>query len=92
MAREGLWMDAGQARGYASQINGGIASMHSLIEQIGSLIDGIYWEGEDKKAFVSDWHGDFKPGAHQATQALQDTADELHRRAQAQEDLSQNGH
>jgi uncharacterized protein YukE len=92
MSRDGLWIDVGQARGFAGQIQGGLGSMQSLLEQIGSMIGDIYWEGEDKKRFEADWGGNFQPEAARATDALRENADELLRRAAAQEQLSDRGH
>jgi hypothetical protein len=92
MSRDGLWIDVGQARGFASQIQGGLGSMQSLLEHIGALIGDIYWEGDDKKHFEADWHGNFRPEAARATDALQENANELLRRADAQEQLSYRGH
>ena len=91
MSRDGLWIDVDQARGFAGQIQGGLGSMNSLLEQIGALIGDIYWEGDDKKRFEADWNGNFRPEAAKATTALQDNADELLRRADAQEQLSYRG-
>lgn len=92
MSRDGLWIDVGQARGYAGQINGGIGAMQGLLEQIGAMIGDIYWEGEDKQRFEADWHGNFRPEAERAAQALSENRDELLRRAAAQEELSERGH
>jgi uncharacterized protein YukE len=92
MSRDGLWIDVGQARGFAGQIQGGLGSMQSLLEQIGSMIGDIYWEGDDKKRFETDWHGNLKPEAARAADALRENADELVRRAAAQEQLSDRGH
>jgi uncharacterized protein YukE len=92
MSRDGLWIDVGQARGFAGQISGGLGSMQSLLEHISSMIGDIYWEGDDKKSFEADWHGNFRPEAAKATDALRDNANELLRRAAAQEQLSDRGH
>lgn len=92
MSRDGLWIDVGKARQFAGEINGGIGALQGLIEQIGTLLGEIYWEGDDKKHFELDWHGNFKPEASRAAQTMQQSSDELVRRAHAQEQLSQQGY
>jgi hypothetical protein len=92
MSREGLWIDVGKARQFSGQINGGIGQMQGLIESISALIGDIFWEGDDKLHFSNDWHGNFKPEAARATQSLQETSDEMLRRAHAQEQLSHQGY
>jgi hypothetical protein len=86
-----MWMDTMQARGHAAKISSGVESVRGLIDQITGMIDGFYWEGEDKERFMADWHGELQPRAAQVMEALQQGADELNRRADEQDSLSQTG-
>lgn len=87
-----MWMDTQQARGHASRINHGVSEVQGLIDQITSLLDGIYWEGEDKRRFMDSWEGQLRPTASRVIQQLQDSADELRRRADEQDALSERGY
>ena len=92
MSRDGLWIDVGNARQFAGQINGGLGQMQGLIGMFTSMLGEIFWEGDDKRNFEADWHGSFRPEAERATQGLRDTSAEFLRRAAAQEELSNRGH
>jgi WXG100 family type VII secretion target len=87
-----MWMDTQQARGHAGKINQGVSEVQGLIDQITGLLDGIYWQGEDRERFMAQWEGELKPTAGRVVQQLQDSADELNRRADEQDALSQRGY
>jgi hypothetical protein len=88
MARDGLWTNVDEARGYAGQISDGVGSINGLISQITGLLDNTYWVGEDREHFEDDFHNGLKPEAHKATTGMTDAANEFTRRANAQEQLS----
>jgi len=87
-----MWMDTQQARGHAGKINGGVATVRGLIEEITKMLANTYWEGQDKKRFLADWNGQLRPQAAQVLQAMEDSAAELIRRADEQDALSQRSH
>jgi hypothetical protein len=92
MTMTGLWMDTGQARGYAGQINSGVSMVQGLIDEITDMIEGLYWNGEDKQRFTADWTGNLRPQAARVLTTLRSTADDLNRRADEQDQLSERGH
>jgi uncharacterized protein YukE len=87
-----MWMDTTQARGHAAKINSSVELLGGLIEKVTKMIEGIYWEGEDKKRFVDDWQSQLQPRHAEVSDALRQGAHELVRRADAQDTLSQTGH
>jgi uncharacterized protein YukE len=84
-------MDTGQARGHAGQINSGMSMIQGLIDEITDLIDGLFWTGEDKEHFTADWNGNLRPQAARVVTTLRTTADDLNRRADEQDQLSDRG-
>jgi hypothetical protein len=86
-----MWMDTTQARGHAGKIDSGVSSVKKLIAEISNMLENTYWSGADRERFMADWDGQLRPAAAQVVQNLQSAADELRRRADEQDALSQRG-
>ena len=85
-------MDTGQARGHAGQINSGVSMVQGLIDEITDMVDGLFWNGKDNQRFTADWTGNLRPQATRVMTTLRATADDLNRRADEQDQLSDRGH
>lgn len=78
-------MDVAQARAAARQMDGGAAHVKSLVNQVTAMLNSVTWVGEDARRFRGDWDGTFQPQLKGALTALEQKAQELRWRADAQE-------
>lgn len=81
-------MDPDEAEHGSRQVNEGASQVRGMVGAISSLLDSIVWEGDDSHRFMSDWNGSLRPELNRAMDNLQANADELHRRAQLQREVS----
>ncbi len=63
-------MDTEQARHIGSNMGAQAGQVAGVVASVGTMIQGLNWQGSDKQAFESDWHGNFAPAANTASESL----------------------
>ncbi|WP_166353788.1 WXG100 family type VII secretion target [Phytoactinopolyspora limicola] len=83
-----MGIDPEQTRAASQQMDSTADNLGSMVSMLGSMLDSVFWEGDDAKRFMSDWNGSLRPELDRATETIRENAVELSQRAQMQEEAS----
>jgi uncharacterized protein YukE len=81
-------MDVPETRRLAGHMQQGAQQVSDMVGRISDMLGSVTWTGTDGQRFSQDWHGTFGPPLRQATDAIQENAADLRRRADQQESIS----
>ncbi|GMA30754.1 WXG100 family type VII secretion target [Litorihabitans aurantiacus] len=81
-------IDPEYSRNASRGMEQGAGDLGSLVGSISAMLDSITWEGAGAKRFLGDWNGALRPELQAVTQSLTESAHELRRRAEMQEQAS----
>jgi uncharacterized protein YukE len=63
-------MDTEEARHQGQRMGAQAGQVAGVVASIGAVVQALNWEGADKRAFESDWSGNFAPAANTAAESL----------------------
>lgn len=82
-------IDTQYARQSSRQMDNGAQELGSMVSNITSMLSSVVWVGPAAQRFKQDWDGSFRPELQAAADSLQESAAELQRRAELQDEVSQ---
>ena len=81
-------MDTQYSREASRGMEEGAQSLKGMVGDISALVDEVLWIGPAAQRFKADWDGSLRPELTAACDSLSDSARELHRRADLQDEVS----
>ena len=81
-------LDTQYSREASRGMEQGAQDLGSMVSDISALVDEVLWIGPAAQRFKGDWDGSLRPELSAACESLSDSARELHRRAELQDEVS----
>lgn len=81
-------LDTGWARQNSRGMDASAQQLGSMVANVTQLLGSVVWVGPAAHRFKQDWDGSLSPELQAAQQSLAESASELHRRADLQDEVS----
>lgn len=82
-------IDTGYARQSSREMDASAQDLGGMVGNISALLESVVWIGPSAKRFKQDWDGSLRPELEAASRSLSESAGELQRRAEMQDEVSQ---
>ncbi|WP_129667267.1 WXG100 family type VII secretion target [Phytoactinopolyspora endophytica] len=83
-----MGIDPEQTQEASQQMDASADNLGAMVNMLGSMLDSVYWTGDDATRFMADWNGSLRPELDRATENIRENAVELNRRARMQDEAS----
>ncbi|WP_440900025.1 hypothetical protein [Actinosynnema sp.] len=81
-------MDTEYARSVGQNMGEHAGQVAGVVSSISAMIQGLNWQGSDRRAFENDWTGSFAPSATACSESLGDQGRVLCVHADRQDEVS----